>query len=144
MSILITIFSLLSCSGQTDKNNGATKGINQQVTEPIKDYKNRLVHKNLTEEIIDSTSDDDLLQVIFDNLTTRLPDDYSKEYKAVMRWNKAQQAIYMTWLLEGEVNNGGYNQFYANSSGQFYKHLPEALKLIGANKLANLTQQWIL
>ena len=46
----------------------------------------------------------------------------------------------MIWALEAEVNNGGYNQFYFNSSGQFYKHLPKYLKLIGANKFANLTK----
>jgi hypothetical protein len=45
----------------------------------------------------------------------------------------------MIWLLEAEVNNGGYNQFYFNSSGQFYKQLPEALRLIGAYKFADLT-----
>ena len=58
-----------------------------------------------------------------------------------MNWNKPRQAIYMIWLLEAEVNNGGYNQFYFNSSGQFYKHLPDALKLVGADKFAELTKK---
>lgn len=47
----------------------------------------------------------------------------------------------MIWALEAEVNNGGYNQFYFNSSGQFYKHLPDALKLVGAPKFADLTKR---
>ncbi len=47
----------------------------------------------------------------------------------------------MIWVLEAEVNNGGYNQFYFNSSGQFYKHLPDALSLVGANKFSGLTER---
>jgi Domain of unknown function (DUF4375) len=39
------------------------------------------------------------------------------------------------------VNNGGYNQFYFNSSGQFYKLLPEALKFIHAIKFGELTEK---
>lgn len=93
----------------------------------------------MTSQIIDDTSDDDLLQVVFDNLSEKLPADYEKEYTTVLGWNKSRQAIYMIWLLEGEVNNGGYNQFYFNSSGQFYKHLPDALRRINAIKTADLT-----
>lgn len=58
-----------------------------------------------------------------------------------MSWNNSRQAIYMIWMLEAEVNNGGYNQFYFNPSGQFYNHLPEALELVGANKFADLTKR---
>ena len=47
----------------------------------------------------------------------------------------------MIWLLEAEVNNGGFNQFYANSSGEFYKFVPDALKLVGAVKFADLAQR---
>jgi hypothetical protein len=97
--------------------------------------------KILTAQIIDTTSDDELLQVVFDNLAEKLSKDYDEEYQAVLTWTKSQQAIYTIWWLEAEVNNGGYNQFYANSSGQFYKLLPDALKLVGAMKFADLTER---
>ena len=103
------------------------------------DFNNRPIHNELTEQIIDNTADDDLLQIISDNLASKQPKHHNKEYETVMAWNKARQAIWEIWLLETEVNNGGYNQFYYNSSGQFYKLLPEALKLVGANKFADLT-----
>ncbi|WP_245752183.1 DMP19 family protein [Algoriella xinjiangensis] len=95
----------------------------------------------MTEQIIDITSDENLLQVVFDNLSEKQPTNYENEYETVMSWNKSRQAIYMIWVLEGEVNNGGYNQFYFNSSRQFYKHLPDALKLVGANKFSDLTKR---
>ncbi len=102
---------------------------------------NRPIHKILTEQIIDTTSDGELRQTIFDHLTEKIPDIYDKEYETVMSWNKSQQAIYLIWLLEEEVNNGGYNQFYFNSSGEFYRHLPDELRLIGANRYADMMQK---
>ncbi|MDX2048252.1 MAG: DUF4375 domain-containing protein [Chitinophagaceae bacterium] len=142
MGIISTILNLFGCSGQTNKADGKlSKETEEQFSKSIEAFNNRPIYKELTEQIIDTTSDDNLLQVIFDNLSEKQPRDYEREYETVMNWNKSRQAIYMIWLLEAEVNNGGYNQFYFNPSGQFYKHLPEALKLIGANKFADLTKR---
>lgn len=142
MGIISTILNLFGCSGQT-KNNDAkqTADMDNQIAQSIEAFKNRPIYDELTNEIIDSTSDDELLQVVFDNLTKKLPDNYEKEYVTVMTWNKSRQAIYLIWLLEAEVNNGGYNQFYFNSSGHIYNELPAVLKLVGANKFANLTER---
>ena len=142
MGIITTILNLFGCSGQTMKNEGGlTKEAKEQLTNSAETFKNRPIYKELTEKIIDTTSDENLLQVVFDNLSEKLSADYEKEYETVMSWNKSRQAIYMIWELEAEVNNGGFNQFYYNSSGQFYKHLPEALRLIGARKFADLTEK---
>lgn len=142
MSFIATIITFFGCSGQTKKNNcGLSKEMEEQLAQSVEAFKNRPIYKQLTEQIIDTTSDDNLLQVVFDNLSEKQPTDYEKEYETVMSWNKSRQAIYMIQALEAEVNNGGYNQFYFNSSGQFYKHLPDALKLIGANKFADLTKR---
>jgi hypothetical protein len=142
MGIMSAILNLFGCSGQTKKDGGkSSKETGEQLTKSIEAFKNRPIYKELTEQIIDTTSDENLLQVVFDNLSEKLPKDYEKEYETVMSWNKSRQAIYMIWALEAEVNNGGYNQFYFNSSAQFYKHLPDALKLIGASKFADLTKR---
>jgi hypothetical protein len=142
MGIITTILNFFGCSGQTKKaESGLSKEMEVQLSNSIEVFKNRPIHKELTEQIIDATADENLLQVIFDNLSEKLPADYDKEYETVMTWNKSRQAIYMIWALEAEVNNGGYNQFYFNSSGQFYKHLPDALKLVGATKFADLTKR---
>ena len=142
MGIITIILNLFGCSGQTKKNDsGLSKEMEEQLSNSVEAFKNRPIHKELTKQIIDTTEDENLLQVVFDNLSEKQPTDYEKEYETVMSWNKSRQAIYMIWLLEGEVNNGGYNQFYFNSSGQFYKYLPEALRLVGAPKFAYLTEK---
>ncbi|MDR7210123.1 DUF4375 domain-containing protein [Flavobacterium piscis] len=142
MGIISTILSLIGCSGNTKKDDGKlSKETEEKLTQSIDEFKNRPIYKKLTEQIIDSTSDDNLLQVVFDYLSQKQSADYKNEFETVMSWNKSKQAIYMIWALESEVNNGGYNQFYFNSSGQFYKYLPDALKLVGANKFTELTKR---
>ncbi len=142
MGIISTILNFFGCSGQKKNDDGKlTPEMEEILANSVEAFKNRPIYKELTEQIIDSTSDENLLQVVFDNLSEKQPTDYEKEYETVMSWNKSRQAIYMIWVLEAEVNNGGYNQFYFNSSGQFYKHLPEALKLVGATKFADLTEK---
>lgn len=142
MGLLSSILNLFGCSGQTkNKGDKQSNEMDEQIAQSIEAFKNRTIYRELTSQIIDTTSDDDLMQVVFDNLSEKLPADYEKEYETVMTWNKSRQAIYMIWILEAEVNNGGYNQFYFNSNGQFYNHLPEAFRLVGANKFADLTER---
>ncbi|MGE8291542.1 MAG: DMP19 family protein, partial [Sphingobacterium sp.] len=122
IGIIIMVLNLFGCSEHTKQNNNKPS-----------------VQNPLTEQIIDTTSDDLLLDVVYDNLYRKLSATHDKEYEIVLSWNKSRQAIYMISQLQGEVNNGGYNQFYFNSSGQFAAALPEALKLVGATKFADLT-----
>lgn len=141
--LLNTLLKLFGCSGQPNKQNENVKKdtLTEQINRSIDAFMNRQIHKVLTVQIIDTTSDEELVLKVLDNLSEKLPTDYTKEYQTVLSWTKPRQAIYIIWQLEAEVNNGGYNQFYANSSGQFYKLLPEALKLVGANKFADLTER---
>lgn len=142
MRILNLILSLFGISTREEENElGLTKEMKVEIERSIEAFKNRPIYKILTEEIINSTSDDNLLQVVFDNLSEKLPDDFEKEYQTVISWNKSRQAVYMIWVLDAEVNNGGFNQFYFNSSGKFYKHLPEALRLVGARPYAELVEK---
>jgi Domain of unknown function (DUF4375) len=106
----------------------------EEIARSVEAFKNRTIHKVLTLEIIDSASDDEIFHIVLDNLSEKLPRDNKKEYETVTSWTKAQQAIYIIWWLDAEVNNGGFNQFYENSSGQYAELLPAALKLIGATK----------
>ena len=134
--ILASNLILFGCSDQV--TNTPSQSDNQESTD---DFKNRPFHNDITSEIIDSTNDDELLQLVFDNLYENIPEDFSKEYETVISWNKSRQAIYVIWILEGEVNNGGFNQFYYNSSGEFANLLPEALELIGASKFSELLER---
>jgi len=43
--------------------------------------------------------------------------------------------------LEAEVNNGGFHQFFLNSSGELVPETLEALPVIGANETRRLLEQ---
>ena len=54
-----------------------------------------------------------------------------------------QKNFYFNQSLEREVNNGGFNQFFYNSTGDFAHETFESLRLIGAVKTARILQNAI-
>ena len=54
---------------------------------------------------------------------------------------KPEQVFVCVWELEAEVNNGGFEQYYHNSSGDNADKNVAALQLIGANLTADLVKQ---
>jgi hypothetical protein len=57
------------------------------------------------------------------------------------RLNESQKAILIVENLEREINNGGFNQFYWNSSGNYANETIDALIKIGANKTAEIVKK---
>ncbi|NOT52744.1 MAG: DMP19 family protein [Chitinophagaceae bacterium] len=54
-----------------------------------------------------------------------------------------QKNFYYNQELEREINNGGFSQFFYNSSGDFAHETLTSLRAIGATKTANILQQAI-
>jgi hypothetical protein len=136
----MTMFeSVLKLFGLSKKAKG-DRALNRQIEKSMDDFITQPVYKKLTIQIIDSTSDESLLQTVFDSLSQKFSVG-KDEYKTVLEFNRSQQAIYVIWELEAEVNNGGFNQYYTNSSGQFANLTPNALKLVGANKFSELVNR---
>lgn len=54
-----------------------------------------------------------------------------------------QKSFYFNQNLEREINNGGFNQFFYNSSGNFAHETLASLQSIGANRTADILQQAI-
>lgn len=52
--------------------------------------------------------------------------------------SEAEQVAFMVDALEREVNNGGFAQFFSNSSGDHALQAPAALRAIGAPKMAGI------
>ncbi len=57
--------------------------------------------------------------------------------------NEHERVIYVTQLLEAEVNNGGFDQFFRNSSGNLSNEIVSAFKQIGALKTAAICEKAI-
>lgn len=55
----------------------------------------------------------------------------------------AQRNFYYNQNLEREVNNGGFNQYFLNSCGDFAHETIKSLRTIGANHTADILQSAI-
>jgi hypothetical protein len=55
--------------------------------------------------------------------------------------SEEDQTVILIWSLTGEVNNGGFDQYYFNSSGDFATETVSALSRIGAIRTAQLLVQ---
>ena len=53
--------------------------------------------------------------------------------------SRAERTMLAVEALEREVNNGGYEQFFENSSRHFANDIVEALEMIGCPKAASIT-----
>jgi hypothetical protein len=54
---------------------------------------------------------------------------------------RPEKVFVCVWGLEGEVNNGGFDQYYFNSSGDHALDAEESFKAIGAKHTADLVKQ---
>ena len=52
----------------------------------------------------------------------------------------SERLLATIWWLEGDVNNGGFDQYYFNSGGNFAKLAPGALRFIGAHAAAQIVE----
>lgn len=55
--------------------------------------------------------------------------------------SRAERVFFITQNVEIEVNNGGFSQFFYNSSGDFAGEMVDAFREIGAEKTAAICQQ---
>jgi len=62
---------------------------------------------------------------------------------ALGKLTEPQKHFYFNQNLEREVNNGGFSQFFFNSSGNFTHETVVSLNAIGANKTAKILQEAI-
>lgn len=60
---------------------------------------------------------------------------------AMEKLNEHERLFYITQTLEQEVNNGGFSQYFYNSSGNFANEMVDAFTRIGALKTAEICKK---
>lgn len=138
-----SLLKLFGGAGKASKNSilGGEKKLELQIVKSLDEYKNKLAGETLTVEMIDNASDEDLVILVFENIAAKFPNDYKQEMETVLALPKAKQSIYICWVLEAEVLNGGFNQYYYNSKAKFADMLPGAFTFIGASGYAELVSE---
>ena len=67
-----------------------------------------------------------------------VPRSWSEPFESLSEPERVFVAI---WTLEADVNNGGFDQYYGNSSGDHAWFAPTALRAIGAETTAGIVEQ---
>ena len=52
-----------------------------------------------------------------------------------------EQVFVAIWELESDVNNGGFHQYFSNSTGDTARHAAPSLEAIGAAKMAAIVKE---
>lgn len=55
----------------------------------------------------------------------------------------AQRTIFLNVALEREINNGGFNQYFFNSAGDYAYQTVDSLREVGAYTMADILQEAI-
>lgn len=111
-----------------------------EIAKSVDAFNNRKTYSALDKSTLESIEDSELEQAIVDYIYTKVGDDYEKQYEIVTGLSKGFKAVYTTWWVEAEVNNGGFNQYFWNSSSQFAMEAIDGFKEIGAEKYASLME----
>ena len=104
-------------------------------------FANRKIYSQLDPATLRSVADADLEQAIIDYVISKLDGHYDEEVAIVGALSTGVRATYLTWIVEAEVNNGGFNQYYYNSGGKFAVEAVDAFEYFGATQHAALMRE---
>jgi len=68
-------------------------------------------------------------------------DDVESPEAGLARLSEKERTLYLTWCVGGEVDNGGFAQFFCNSNGGFAKETADALDKVGCKEVADMVRK---
>ena len=96
------------------------------------------VPEAITRVVLSQTSDDMLAEVLYDfvcEFLSRTCGDEEDQYRdAILNLPRGLLIVYLLTNLDGEVSNGGFQQFFTNSSGEFVPETLKACTLAGSTR----------
>jgi hypothetical protein len=99
----------------------------------------RPIHDRLTDDLIKSTPDEDLTQLIIDSIQFN---SKKKSYGEIyFTLTSGQKIIYSTYILETQIFNGGFGDFYFNTQCELNQFLERDLIAIGAKSVADIVRR---
>jgi hypothetical protein len=116
----------------------------------IVDMGNIIFEKSKNSKTISKPKTIDIERLIHSNNTNESIIELDKYICELCVWgsktdklSEQQKNFYYNQNLEREINNGGFSQYFFNSSGDFSQETINSLKLIGAHKTASILQKAI-
>ena len=115
----------------TDENPTATKASKQESKTP----KMERVHVVIDENTVATQDAETIIAPIWSIVNLKSKADYNS---SLAKLSHGQRLIFAISLYGAEVDNGGHDQFYFNSSGMVWEDAQEGFTEIGVTEAANI------
>ena len=93
--------------------------------------------RELTPALFTTLGDDEIADAVVQHVALQVEVEGEDSRESIVNALPAgTQAVYATWLVDIEVNNGGFNQFFYNPYGQFAGLALAGYELLGAEDYA--------
>lgn len=95
----------------------------------------------LDQRAIETASDGDLSRILVRALFARAMRDKVQELEMVRQFSPGLRMFWGTDVMDGEVQNGGFLQFFWNSSANYFHEAVNGFRMIGASEYAGLAEE---
>ncbi|CCH52552.1 hypothetical protein BN8_01561 [Fibrisoma limi BUZ 3] len=102
---------------------------------------NNTTPAGITRAMLDKAPDTEIERLVMDAISGQVNKDLAREIDVLKTLSKGQQAVYITWVLENEVGNGGFFQFFRNTPDQFAALAVDGIRTLGATPFDDILQQ---
>lgn len=126
-----------------DRSTSTQTTMDASLSKSLQDFNERVRYRVLDMPTLKSIPDDKLEQAVMDYVDSKIGGEYSRERDVVDALSPGVRALYITWWLEAEVNNGGFNPYFWNAAGQFSNLAPESFDFFGVSQHATLLREAI-
>lgn len=115
--------------------------VDDSITKLIDELQHRQVYGRLDARILASIPDYKVELAIVDYVHTKLEAGHEDEAAILAKLPAGARALYLTWGVEIEVINGGFNRYYRNRASRFADEAVAAFEFFSAHKHAELMRE---
>ena len=133
---LISVILVIGCSDSKEQE----KTMNDLPQGFFEEIKNRKVYTTLDVETLSALPDEKLNLVIIDYVVHKLKTG-SDDGAVIGSLSEGVRAFWLTSIVEGEVYNGGFNQYYWNTEGRYSSEAVTAFEFFSATEHAMLMRE---
>lgn len=99
--------------------------------------------KYLKKSELNSIPDSDLRTAVMSWMWGKFNEDWINQYEIIESLPKPCQDVYSCCIVVDEINNGGLNQLFFNSTSQYAKMSREGFQALGNEKLSSIMRNAI-
>ena len=108
------------------------------------DYKQKMEkYKKLKKGELSSVTEADLRTAVMSWIFGKFNRNWSNQYEVIISLPRPCRDVYACCSVVDEINNGGLNQLFFNSTGQFAQMAQEGFLALGSDNLSNIMKEAI-